>query len=56
MMKEVYTVTPKCIDGRGEHGCAEVLAQRMAKYMVKSACDGEGKAKFIISIRSVPET
>lgn len=55
MLKEVHTVTPECIDNRGELGVAEVLKQRLFDYMVKSATESEGRAKFIVSIQSIPK-
>jgi len=53
MLKEIHTITPICIDNRGELGCAREITNRLFKYLVQSACNGEGHKNFRITFETL---
>ena len=54
-LKEIHMITPSCIDNRAELGCAEEIKDRLFKYLVRSACDGEDRVKFKITFETIKE-
>jgi len=53
MIKEFHTITPECIENRGEMGCAEEIADRLFKYLVESAKNNEGRKTFRVTFETL---
>ena len=52
MLKQIHTITPTCIDNRGELGCAEEIKDRLFRYLLDSAKNNEGRMAFRITFET----